>query len=429
MGKLVKCLVCGEIFDADKNVCPVCGAGPESFVPYEPDEKEGIRNTEEIFLILGNGAAGVNAAEEIRKRNETCSIVMVSSEEVPGYNRPMLTKTLSRPIDVNLLLIHDANWYENNRIINLLGKSAQKIDIKNREVQMSDGTRFRYDKCIYALGASCFVPPFPGADLDGVIAIRNLKDVKRVQDLLADVTDVVVIGGGVLGLEAAWELKKAGRNVTVLEQEPHIMNRQLDETSSLILEELVKKAGIGLMTSAATELINGDGKVGGVTLKGGQYLPAQMVIVSCGIRANTQVAADAGIEIKRAVVVNDKMETSVPGIYACGDCAELGGINYGIWPQAVNMGKTAGANAAGASLHYQPEEPMLTFLGMDTKLFAMGDIGKNPGLTYRIEEKKDEAGTYEKYFYVEDQLVGAVLIGDLSKMRMIMDKIKCSHKI
>ena len=175
--KMVKCLVCGAVFEEGNEVCPVCGVGLENFVPYEEEERNYHKDTEELYLILGNGAAGVSAAEAIRERNSTCSIVMVTKEDCLPYSRPMLTKSVMGKDEREELLLHDPAWYEERNILNLTGKQAEKIDIREKEVTFDDGIRLKYDKCIYALGSECFIPPISGNEKEEVVAIRRLSDI------------------------------------------------------------------------------------------------------------------------------------------------------------------------------------------------------------------------------------------------------------
>ena len=218
--------------------------------------------------------------------------------------------------------------------------------------------------------------------------IRRLDDTKRIAHLMSETKDAVVIGGGVLGLEAAWELKKAGLHVTVLELAPMLMGRQLDLPAGELLKTISEGQGIMIYTGVQITSIEGDGHVCGVRLGSGEYLPAQLVIMSTGVRANTALAADAGTSIDRAVLVNDHMETNLPSVYACGDCAQFEGLNFAIWPEAVEQGRVAGANAAGDDLTYTTVPAALNFHGMNTALFAAGDNGKNPNLVYKTMELK-----------------------------------------
>lgn len=423
--KLVKCLVCGEIFEEGIEICPVCGVGKENFVPVEVEEVSYRKDTSEFYLILGNGAAGVSAAEAIRERNKTCSIVMVSNESVLSYNRPMLTKSMLASFNPSQLAIHDEQWYQERNIINVLDKTVQSMDTQLKEVVFADGLKLKYDKCIYALGSECFVPPIPGHDKDQVVAIRRLSDVVKIRNMLPDVKHAVVIGGGVLGLEAAWELSKAKCQVTIVEVANQLMGRQLDAGASDMLKDIILEKKMAIRMGANVEEIEGEGAVTGVRLAGGEVIPADLVIVSAGVRASTKVAQEAGIQTDRAIVVDEKMHTNLTDIYACGDCAQYKGINYAIWPQALEMGKVAGANAAGDSLTYETVNAALTFHGMDTALFAIGDNGKNADIKYKTVEFKDPMKmVYEKYYFSNNRLCGAILLGDTSKMAKVTVQVE-----
>lgn len=422
---LVKCLVCGEIFDSSLEVCPVCGVGKENFVPVEAEDTGYRRDTQNLYAIIGGGAAGLNAAKAIRERDKTGSIYMLSNEAYPAYNRPMLTKSLVAGLDAEQIAVQEASWYEENNVCLLLGKNVVSIDTEKKEIHTDDGAKFKYTKLIYALGSECFIPPIQGADQPEVIAIRRLSDTQKVTELLPQTKEAVVIGGGVLGLEAAWELKKARCKVTVLELAPRLMGRQLDEGAGEMIKAVSEAQGITIHTGVQIEAIEGDGHVTSVRLGDGRVFPAQLVIVSCGVRANVAVAKAAGIETDRAVVVNSRMETSAADVYACGDCAQYQGINYAIWPQAVEEGKTAGANAAGETLEYTGVPAALTFHGMNTALFAIGDNGSHPDLVYRTVEFKDMARKqYEKYYFRNNRLCGAILIGDVSRMGEMTEAVE-----
>lgn len=422
---LVKCLVCGAVFDSSIDICPVCGVGPENFVEVEAEENEFSNDTKNFYIILGNGAAGHYAAEAIRKRDRTGTITMISNEPYRTYNRPMLTKSIMAGLNEEQIAVEDASWYEENHIYQILGHEVVKIDPEAKEVHLDDGSKYHYTKLIYALGSECFIPPIKGADKDGVIAIRRLSDTKKVAEKLKETKHAVVIGGGVLGLEAAWELKKSRCEVTVLELAPVLMGRQLDKTAGEMLKKISEGQGIQIHTGVQIEAIEGGEKAEGVRLADGTVIPAELVIVSCGVRANTALAKEAGIETDRAVIVNEKMETNIPDIYACGDCAQYEGINYAIWPQAVEEGKTAGAQAAGDDNTYSTVPAALSFHGMNTALFAAGDNGQNPDLIYKTVEYKDEGKKqYQKYYFLNNRLCGVILIGDTSRMAEMTEALK-----
>lgn len=433
--QMMKCLVCGAIFEEGTETCPVCGVGPDSFVPVEAEETTYHRDTDDIFVILGTGAAGVSAAEAIRERNATAGVVMIGDEGVLPYNRPMLTKNMLAGLTPGQLAVHDETWYEQNRVVRVTGRVASLLP-EERAVVLEDGSRFTYTNCIYALGSSCFVPPIEGADLPGVIAVRTLQDVERVASLVPQVKEAVVIGGGVLGLEAAWELRKAKCAVTVLEVADRIMGRQLDAAAAAMLQDIAERQGVHIRTGVQVRAIthdpqvmrdpqaSRDSAVTGVKLADGSVLPAQLVLISCGIRANTAIAAAAGLEIGRAVRVNAQMETSHPRIYACGDCAEFEGMNFALWSEATEMGKTAGAAAAGENVSYQTPVLPVTFHGMNTALYAIGDAGGDPEKAYKTVETRDQVKhTLEKYFFLNGRLCGGILLGDTTDMAAMTEAV------
>ena len=350
---------------------------------------------------------------------------MISNEAYPTYNRPMLTKSMVAELDAKEILVEPEAWYQENNIHLLLEKEVTGIHTDKKEITLSDGTALKYTKLIYALGSECFVPPIPGTDKPEVVAIRRMSDIEKIEAMLDRVQNVVVIGGGVLGLEAAWELKKARKQVVVLEAAPQIMGRQLDEGASQMLTDISRSNGIDILAGVQIASIEGESSVTGVKLADGREFPAELVIVSAGVRANVGAAKNAGLDINRGIVVNADMSTSDENIFACGDCAEYEGINYAIWPQALEQGKVAGANAAGDALTYTTVSAGLSFHGMNTGLYAIGDNGKNPNLIYRTVEFKDMGRKqYEKYYFLNNRLCGAILIGDTSKMAFVTEAVE-----
>jgi flavorubredoxin/NADPH-dependent 2,4-dienoyl-CoA reductase/sulfur reductase-like enzyme len=422
---LVKCLVCGEIFDSSLEICPVCGVSKENFVPVEEEDSSYYNDTKDFFIILGNGAAGFNAAKSIRERNSTASIVMISEEPYRSYNRPMLTKSIMAGLNEDQIAVQDGKWYEEQNIVQVLGKKITSVNTEEMEITLEDNTVLKYTKLIYALGAECFVPPIPGSDKQSVVAIRRLADTRKIAGLLPEVKNVVVIGGGVLGLEAAWEMKKAKCNVTVLEIAPVLMGRQLDQGAAELLKTISEDCGIAIRTGVQVEAILGGEKTTAVKLKDGEEIPAELVIISSGVRANVGLAQQMGLQVDRGIVVNEKMETSLEGVYACGDCAQYQDINYAIWPEAVEQGKVAGANAAGEVKEYIQVPAALTFHGMNSALYALGDAGKNPNLVYKTVEFKDMGRKqYKKFYFLNNRLCGVILIGDVSEMGKLSEAVE-----
>lgn len=411
--KLVKCLVCGEVFDASLGVCPVCGVGLEQCVPVEEDEIAYRRDTQTRYLILGGGIAAVSAAEAIRRRDGTGTITMLSAEGYLPINRPMLTKDLAAVAgSPESLLVHDREWYDRRSIDVHLGVSAVSMDLDGKTVAASDGVSYPYDKLIYATGAECFVPPFEGSGKPGVITIRHLWDSQELQRRMEHAKTAVVIGGGVLGLEAASELMRAGLKVTVLEAAPQIIGRQVDEKSAAILRESMERMGVACHEGVSIAGIEGESRAEGVRLADGRVFPADFVVVSCGNRGNVGPARAAGVAVDRSIVVNQRMETSAPGVYACGDCCQMDGVNYQLWQEASDQGRVAGANAAGDRCVYANRPLGLSLEGFGTTLFAMGDPGKRADMRYQTVETSDGvSGRHETYWFFGGSLEGVVVLG------------------
>lgn len=416
---MVKCLVCGAVFEAGAEVCPVCGVGPEHFVAVE-EEPARQRGTDRRFLVLGGGIAALSAAQAIRGQDESCSIVMLAAETIPPYARPMLTKGLSSSLEESRLLLHPESWYAEQRIHLLTGQEVTAIDTAAREVRCASGLTMTYDQLIYALGAQCFVPPIPGSTLPHVTAIRSLADARKVRQEAGHAQCAAVIGGGVLGLEAAWAMKQLGLRVTVLEVAPQLMGRQLDAGTSAMLAQRLAGLDMDVRLGASITEITPEA----VRLADGAEIPADIVLVSAGVRANIAPAQAAGIRCGRAVLVDDHMRTSVPGVFACGDCAELNGVNMALWSEAQNQGRTAGVNAAGGDAVCPPENGALVLNALNTTLFAIGDCGKG-ALAYKVvTQPGKKPDSYARYWFSDGTLRGAILSGDLSPMARVTQLVQ-----
>ena len=422
----VKCLVCGAVFEEGVDACPVCGVGSENFQPYESAGTDFSKDTDEKFVIIGGGPAAKSAAEAIRERNRTAMITIVTKESYLPYNRPMLTKAIVKDHGYNGLAIEGEEWYTKNNIFFMADTEVTKVDPEAGmvKVTLQDGSRGAvvYDKLIYALGAYCFVPPIKGSDLDHVVSVRSIADTERVRKIIEErkAEKAVCIGGGVMGLEGAWGLKAGGLDVTVLETAPGLLPRQLDDPASGMLERICNEKGVHIVTGAKIKEITEDA----VILEDGSSYEAQLVIMSTGMRPYTKVAEDSGITVDKWVVADTRMRTNIGNVYACGDCCVINGQPQAFWAQAVETGRIAGANAAGEELEYEKIGSSMVIDAFDTGIFALGTNGKDPDKEFRAVEKRSEDGkNYEKYYFLDDRLEGVILIGDISKMGDLTQKI------
>lgn len=412
-----KCTVCGEIVEGVEppERCPVCGVSPNYFVKVEEIEEAPVSDEKENIVIIGASGAGMGAAVEIRKRNKASDITILSKESVNGYFRPQLTKMLSRnDVTIEQIAIKTNDWFKENNVKLLLNKVVERIDTVNSKVILKDKEEIPYTKLIIASGAEVFVPPLEGRDKKGVFTLRYVKDGDEIKGYAKGKKTAAIIGGGILGLETASELNKMGLEVTVLERGDRILPRQLDHDASKVLEQIVDNVGVNFLKFVNTKEIIGDEAVKGVLLDNGETVDADVVIISTGVKANTEIAGDTGIEIKRAIVVNERMETAVSGIYACGDCAEFEGINYALWSEAIEQGKAAGINAAKGDYTYSTIIPSTTLNAFGTSVFSIGDIGSDPEAEYKTYEGNDSK-SYIKLYFKNNILAGGILIGDTSK--------------
>ena len=417
---MVKCLVCGAVFDASVETCPVCGVGRDKFVEVEDTSTTFRKDTDERFLIIGGGAAAHYAAQAVRERNATASITMITAENELPCNRPMLTKVLLQDMSNDRLAIEGRGWYDERQISIIFGTTVTSIDPAGKKV-FTDKGEYAYDKLIYALGARCFMVPIPGWDQPHVVSIRSIEDCLKVQALVnKGAKSAVVIGGGVMGLESGWELKKGGLDVTVLETMPGLLPRQLDDAGSALLQSICEKEGVHIVTGVKITEIAKDA----VVLDDGTRYAADIVIMSTGMRGNVAVAQSAGLEVERLIKVDDAMATSSADVWACGDCVEFEGVPQAFWSQAVETGRVAGANAAGEEVSYSPIGSSLVINAMNTSLFALGTNGKDERVYRTVEMRDGQRGNYEKYFFHNNRLVGAILIGDTSKMPELISAIE-----
>jgi len=366
------------------------------------------------IIIIGNGAAGISAAEEIRNHDKDVAITMVTDESTVVYYRPMLSEYVSEEEVPKRFFLHSEDWYKEQNIRLLTSTKVIDIDSDGRAVELSTGERLEYDRLIIATGSYNFIPPTEGVDKGNVKSLRTFDDANEIKEMVKTNKNVVIIGGGLLGLELGWQLIKLDCDVTVVEMMERLLPKQLDAEASSILEEKVLEAGIKVIKGVSVKTLIGEENITAVELSDGKKLPCDLVLYSIGVRADTELAKKANLKINRGILVNEFMQTSNEHIYAAGDCAEYDGINYAIWPEAIAQGMIAGKNAIGKEEAYTTVLLFNIYSGLNMRLFSIGDVGNDPDKNYETINLGDRE-TYEKYYFENDVFVGGILIGDIKK--------------
>jgi len=377
------------------------------------------------LVLVGNGMAGVRALEEILSRAPNMFAITVFGAEPHGnYNRIMLSPVLAGEKAFADIVTHDHAWYDGNGIELIAGETVVAIDRDNRVVTGVNGTMRPYDVLILATGSNPVIIPFPGHNLPGVIAFRDIADVGTMLDASRTHKNAVVIGGGLLGLEAANGLARNGMNVTVLHLMPTLMERQLDPVSAGLLKQDLSKRGMTVLTEANTKALHGDGRVETVELTDGRLLPADLVVMAVGIRPNTALAKAAGLAVGRGVQVDDGMRTSDPAIFAVGECVEHRGALFGLVAPLFDMAKILADRATEtAESTYNPAVTgtRLKVTGID--MFSAGDFTGDDA-TDEIVFRDAARGVHKHLVVRGETLIGAVLYGDAADSGWYFDLIR-----
>ena len=365
------------------------------------------------LVLVGNGMAGVRTLEELLEiAPDKYDITVFGAEPFGNYNRIMLSPVLAGEKTVDDIMLNDEQWYSDNGITLHKGKTITRIDRVKKQVIATDGTAAAYDRLLLATGSNPFMIPVPGKDKEGVIAFRDIHDVDTMLQASQDYKKAVIIGGGLLGLEAANGLMKQGMDVTVVHLLDSLMERQLDKPASALLKASLEERGMTFLMEAATQEIIGNGRVQGVRFKDGSEVEADLVVMGVGIVPSTELASASGLHCERGIVVNDVMQTFDPAIYAVGECAQHRGIAYGLVAPLFEQGKVAANQLAGlgfASYQGSVTSTKLKVTGID--LFSAGDFNEADGDEV-ISLQDPAAGTYKKLVLRDDRIKGAVLYGD-----------------
>ena len=383
----------------------------------------------EPLVIVGNGMAAMRLVEQLTQRAlGRYAIAVVGEEPRLAYNRVLLSSVLAQEASRSEIELKSARWWRDRGVTLLYGRSATAIDSAIRRVRLAGGATLPYTRLVLATGSRPIRLNVPGMELPGVMTFRDLGDVAVIEAAAAKPIKAVVIGGGLLGLEAAYGLAKARSQVTVVHLMDRLMERQLDARAAGMLQSAVEERGIAVQLNAETVRIHGRGRAQAITLKDGRQLEADLVVVAAGIRPNVDLARAAELEINRGVVVDDHLQTSRPGIYAIGECVEHRRTCYGLVEPAYEQARVLAAHLAGEDVRYRGSVLATNLKVSGVNVFSAGDFLGTPG-TEQIVLSDPGLHTYKKLVISDGRLVGAVLYGDTSDGLWYLDLIRSGASV
>lgn len=373
--------------------------------------------------------AAARLAQEIAQRAlGRYAVAVIGDEPRLAYNRVLLSSVLAGEIASQEIELQPAKWWRDCGVTLSYGRAATSVDLQSRRVVLADGRLVPFAKLVFATGSQPLRLNIPGGDLPGVHTFRDSRDVDLLLKLAAGQKRAVVIGGGLLGLEAAYGLAKAGAPVTLVHLMDRLMERQLDAHAAALLKRLVQEKGIDVRLNASTAAILGDGKVEGMQLADGTAIAADAVIFAAGIRPNASLAKAAGIAVGRGIVVDDSLATNADGVYALGECAEHRGICYGLVEPAYEQAKVLAETLAGRAASYQGSVLSTNLKVSGVNVFSAGDFA-GAANTEAIVLSDARQGIYKKLVIADGRLTGAILIGDAQDALWYLELIRSRASI
>lgn len=367
--------------------------------------------------------AGARASVRIRERDPEGEIHIFTEEAYPFYYRVRFPEFVAGEVTIKEITIHTREFYQGKNISLHLEEPVIEVFPKKQEVKSGQGKTYAYDLLLVATGGNAFVPPILGREKQGVFTLRTMKDAIEMKAFSEKIRQAILIGGGLVGLETGGALLRRGIKVSVIEHNPRILPRQMDPEGAHILQTKMESLGFTFFLNGQTEEILGGERVEGVRLKDGRVIEGQMAIISAGVRPNIELAKRMGLEIKNGVLVNDRLETSTPCIYAAGDVAEHNGRVYGIWPAAQRQGEIAGANMAGGNEPYGGTVVSNTLKVVGIDLTAAGEIDPEGRLECVVRRDREKC-TYCKVTFKEDKIVGCIVLGETKGRTELLNAIE-----
>ena len=388
--------------------------------------RPGLRR--ERLVVVGNGMAGLRFLEElVRRAPGRFDVTVVGAEPDPAYNRVLLSSLLAGDIGVGDVELKPREWYAEHGVALVTGQPACALDAAQRTVTLGNGEVLGFDRLVLATGSDAIRLPLPGRDLAGVMTFRSLADIAGLEQAASEGLPAVVIGGGLLGIEAAYGLARRGVPVTLVHLMDRLLERQLDAEGARLLAAAIEAKGVRVLLGAETAAIRGGSAVETVELKDGRVLPCGLVVMAVGIRSNTALAPSGGLQVKRGIVVDDGMQTSASGIYAIGECAEHRGVCYGLVEPCYEQARVAAAAIAGEPVRYAGSVLATNLKVSGVSVFSAGDF---EGVGAEAIVVRDAGvGSYRKLVVREERLAGVVLIGDTAEALWYADLIRAGTPV
>ncbi|MDH4257208.1 MAG: FAD-dependent oxidoreductase [Candidatus Aminicenantes bacterium] len=362
-------------------------------------------------IIVGNGLAGTIAAKTLREQDKQVEVDIFSEEKYHYYPRPNLIEFLAGHLPLEKVFAFPEEWYGKQSINVHLAQPVAKLLPDSKEVETSGGKREKFDFLLLATGSKAFIPPIKGAEKQGVFTLRTLDDAFEIMESIKDHRRVVVIGGGLLGLETARALKTRGAEVEVVEFLDRLLPRQLDVRGAELLKHQIEKMGISIRLGLASEEILGQDKVTGLRFKGGKEIDTDATVVAAGVRADIRLAQEAGLETDKGLIVNDSLQTGVPEILAAGDVIQHAGRVYGIIPASFNQARIAAHNILGHGEKYEGTIPYNTLKVVGIDLTSVGLVNPEDESYEEFRLERAEQGIYKKIVVQDGKIVGLIFLG------------------
>jgi len=375
------------------------------------------------YLIVGNGVAGARAAVRIREKDPKGEIHIFTGEAYPFYYRVRFPEMVAGEVTMKEITIHTKEFYQGKNISLHLEEPVVEVRPERREAISKQGQIYSYDLLLVATGGNPFVPPIQGNEKKGVFTLRTMKDAIEMKAFSEGISQAILIGGGLVGLETGGALLKRSIKVAVIEHNSRILPRQVDPEGAQILQAKMETMGFSFFLNGQSEEILGKEKVEGVRLKDGRVVEGQMAIISAGVRPNIELAKKMGLEMKNGILVNDRLETKSEDIFAAGDVAEHRGRVYGIWPAAQKQGEIAGVNMAGGNESYEGTVVSNTLKVVGIDLTSTGEIDAEGKFECVVRSDREKC-SYCKVTFKEDKIVGCILLGETRGRAELLNAIE-----